>query len=379
MRKLFSLIKDIWLIVGMAILLFIVCEWICFVAAKIYSPYDLRAELPVYKDFAQRIEFWIEQDRVVVGSLEYVPFSLWSRPPFSGKWTNVNACGDRVTHYNADENIKGVKKIFMFGGSTLWGTGSPDWQTIPSYLAKMLNENESRYTVSNYGETGYVSSQGLNRLISEIKRGNIPDLVIFYSGINDASEGARILAALNSPSYHALMDRFVRVFKKDQGTNALSILEATYIYKAINFFKNKLLPDWDEWWDASLEEEKMHQAAQKTAQYWLANYKIASAIGRDYGFKVIFILQPNINAGKKLLQDYEKEFLKGGRAAIVATYNQIKEAIKENNLSGVYDLSDAFAIISEPIYIDWAHIGPRGNYLVCCKIVKIIEEGNYLK
>lgn len=44
----------------------------------------------------------------------------------------------------------------------------------------------------NYGENAYVSTQGLIHLILLLESGDVPDMVIFYDGVND------ILAASQS-------------------------------------------------------------------------------------------------------------------------------------------------------------------------------------
>jgi len=370
-------IADAWLIFGITIALFLFLEFIGFLAAIIHRPYDSRASLPIYKNFDQRAQFWREHEKTWYKNQQYVPYHLWNRKPFTGKWHNVDANGVRVTHYNAEENKNGVKKIFMFGGSTLWATGSADWETISSYLAKFLNKDNPQYIVHNYGETGYVSSQGLNRLIAEIKKGNIPNLVIFYEGINDAFTGAHALYVLKTPSYHTNMDQFEKMFKGNRVTYFLEILKTTYIYQAIDLVKGKLLSKPEERWAKKIKEAEMQEAVQRTVKYLISNFKIASSLGKEYGFRVILCLQPNIYSGKKVLQEYEKEFLKTRLRAVDLTYTEIKRIIKENTSSGIYDLSDVFETIAEPIYIDWAHIGPLGNYHVAQKIKEIIKSEGY--
>ena len=71
------------------------------------------------------------------------------------------------------------KKVWIFGGSAVWGTGVEWDETIPSYLAKY------GYDVINYGEAGYVSTQEVILLMQELKKGIIPDIVVFYDGFND--------------------------------------------------------------------------------------------------------------------------------------------------------------------------------------------------
>ena len=69
--------------------------------------YDRRAERPIYKDFDQRVEFWIEYNQSRE-NMRYVPYYLWCRSQFSGKWHNVDASGKRITYFNADESTEGV-------------------------------------------------------------------------------------------------------------------------------------------------------------------------------------------------------------------------------------------------------------------------------
>jgi lysophospholipase L1-like esterase len=370
-------VADAWLILGITIALFVFIEFFGFLVAMIHRPYDSRANLPVYKTFDKRVEFWREHEKTWYKNQRYSPYHLWNRKAFSGRWHNVDANGVRVTHYNADEKKGGVKKIFMFGGSTLWGTGAADWETISSYLAKFLNKDTPRNAVYNYGETGYVSSQGLNRLISEIKIGNIPDLVIFYEGINDAFMGAHVLYALKTPSYHTYMDQFEKMFEGRRLTHFLEILKMTYIYQGMDWIKGKLLPKAEERWAKKIKEAEMQEAVHRTVKYLISNYKIASSLGKEYGFRVILCLQPNIYCGKKILQEYEKKFLKTRLKAVDLVYGEIKKIIEETSSSGIYDLSDVFETIADPIYIDWAHIGPLGNYHVAQKIGEIIKSEGY--
>ena len=64
--------------------------------------------------------------------------------------------------------------------------GAPDWGTIPAYLQTLLEQKiETPLCIVNYGEWGYVVTQNMILLTLELRDGNVPDLVIFYDGIND--------------------------------------------------------------------------------------------------------------------------------------------------------------------------------------------------
>ena len=116
--------------------------------------------------------------------VHFEPYYHWKQFEHVGKYINIDASGVRKTV--KDPNVKGGKKIFMFGGSTLWGHGSPDESTIPSIVQSHLGD---AYEVYNFGEDGFVSTQELNYLLYQLSLGNIPDAVIFYDGVNDGYAG----------------------------------------------------------------------------------------------------------------------------------------------------------------------------------------------
>jgi len=86
----------------------------------------------------------------------------------------------RVTTYQPSEF---KRTVYVFGGSTVFGTGSSDEFTIPSILQKKFNDNNYKTKVVNYGFSTLVASQQLQRLLKiPIKK---DDIVIFYDGGND--------------------------------------------------------------------------------------------------------------------------------------------------------------------------------------------------
>ena len=75
----------------------------------------------------------------------------------------------------------------MLGGSSLWGFGARDDQTIPSLLARKLLERGISVEVKSLSELGYVSTQEVIGLFRELQEGYRPDVVIFYDGVNDTT------------------------------------------------------------------------------------------------------------------------------------------------------------------------------------------------
>jgi acyl-CoA synthetase (AMP-forming)/AMP-acid ligase II len=86
--------------------------------------------------------------------------------------------------------VPNALKVFTFGGSPMWGTGSPDWSTIPAYLRIELEEARRRpLCIMNFGESAYVSTQSVIELMLQLQAGNVPDIAIFTDGVNDIFTG----------------------------------------------------------------------------------------------------------------------------------------------------------------------------------------------
>ena len=77
--------------------------------------------------------------------------------------------------------------VFVFGGSTTFGVGLPDDETIASYLQECALANHSRGhpAVYNFGRPSYFSSQELILFQQLLKAGFVPQVAVFIDGIND--------------------------------------------------------------------------------------------------------------------------------------------------------------------------------------------------
>lgn len=101
---------------------------------------------------------------------EYKSFISWRRKLYVSKYTNIK--GQYQNRISTNEGID--NSVWFFGGSTVWGTGVSDDNTIPSFFAKISGER-----VSNFGETGWSTRQSLNQLINLIGDGKNPKAIIF--------------------------------------------------------------------------------------------------------------------------------------------------------------------------------------------------------
>jgi hypothetical protein len=66
------------------------------------------------------------------------------------------------------------------------GHGVTELGTIPAYLQKGLEKvAQGPVCVTNFAESAYVSMQGVIMLLTQLRSGNVPDVVIFYTIVDD--------------------------------------------------------------------------------------------------------------------------------------------------------------------------------------------------
>ena len=359
----FSLLRYLWQFIGITLLLLIIGHYILggigqlrelFAedpAKSVQNKAVSYVQSPVYDEFADRDKFWREQRKAKRGA-GFQPYYHWRRGAFSGEFTNTSPEGIRLTVKN---NISpDAKKIFMFGGSTLWGTGSPDRYTIPSELQALLGPG---YDVHNFGETGYVSTQELNYLLHRLALGDIPDTVIFYDGINDGYAGAY------SPSIPRDPQKLREERKIDSGTLAdlFSLFTKSNYYRL--FFEQDGRRNWD-----LLVEKKIAPNSVLVIDMYEAHIKQIRALSKEYGFRALFFWQPNLFSLNRTMNDFERTILGNASPVLVKSQKAVYEAAKAR-LSGredenIFFIGDIFDDEEEPIYIDWMHIGPNGNAII---------------
>ena len=328
---------------------------------------DPREDSPVYQDYPDRNGLWKEQLYIENATARFEPYFHWRQNEFAGKYINIDRNGIRKTVKST--NTEGRKKLFMFGGSTLWGEGSPDEGTIPSALQSML---EGQYDVYNYGESGYVSAQELNYLLYQLSLGNIPDVVIFFDGVNDGYAGAYSPAISRDPQN-------LRMEYLNKNTNIIVRLmyESNY-NKLAQYMSRKIHGNMEgsKEWDKKIGP-KIKMNAQGAIKMYEAHIKQVQALGNEYQFKPFFFWQPNLFSLTKQLPFHEQEIIKKAPPVFVESQYQVylaaKGAFSNREDENIYFMGDLFNNEIGPIYIDYCHVGPRGNELIAEKIMADIR------
>ena len=117
---------------------------------------------------------------------KYEAYTQFSERAYTGEFVNVSKDGYRFNDkFNVWPPDEEKLNIFVFGGSTTFGYGVADNETIPSHLQSFLSKLDNRIAVYNFGRGFYYSTQEkilLELLISQ----NIDcDIAVFIDGLNE--------------------------------------------------------------------------------------------------------------------------------------------------------------------------------------------------
>jgi hypothetical protein len=338
------------------------------------------AALSVYKSQPWAATYWREE--VAAFKVLYEPYVIWRRAPYKGETIVIEDDGIRRTTHSdcAGQNYK----IWIFGGSTMWGAGSPDWLTIPSLLAEQYEKSGMPVCVRNYGTSAWVSTQETIEFMQELKRASRkPDLVIFYDGVNDAftlyqsgmidvpQNNDRIKRKLESGDpmqtgwNHPRSNSMFQMFLESKTFQSISRIGAN-----LRRMRNGSQPEFSRQLSSDLIQTQMDVA-------YLKNLDLVSALGREYGFKYAFFWQPVMLVGHKPLSNEEETILHktlATNAGMQEAFEKMYSLAQSQKRQDLFDIADALDNRKDTIYIDFAHISPEGNRLVAERMYGILRQ-----
>ncbi len=336
-----------------------------FRSFEVVNVYDYRS-LPYYEAQDWSDTYW--REAVASESYEYWPYIVWRHLPFRGETINVDESRHRETP--GAECDGDALTVYAFGGSSMWGWGAPDWGTIAAQLQKELSRRlRQSVCVTNYGEDGFVSTQSLILLQRALQSGNIPDMVVFYDGVNDVYAAYQTGIPGAPTSLPAIRSTFndpglVRWLK---GLRLYWL--TTHVLRSAN--PAAMIAG------AAVSDTRLDSLAEGIADTYLANHELVNALADDYGFEAFFFWQPHLAVHRKRLTEDEKAMLASMDATIVRltekTYKVVAARAPER--PGVYDISDSFVGIDGLLWIDnWGHVTPEGNEIIARNMAARIVE-----
>ncbi|HTH18039.1 MAG TPA: SGNH/GDSL hydrolase family protein [Magnetospirillum sp.] len=118
------------------------------------------------------------------GEAVYSPLVEYASAPQRGRYVTVSPEGYRGNGQPQDLARAGAK-VFVFGGSTTFGTGVADAETLPAQLGEVLRAADKDVEVFNFGAASWYSTQERVALERLVTAGIRPDVAVFVDGLSD--------------------------------------------------------------------------------------------------------------------------------------------------------------------------------------------------
>ena len=325
------------------------------------SSHDWRQQLPNYAEITWANQYFSDHKNI---GASYSDFVVWELNPLSSETINIDDSGRR--HTVSSEGISSGS-VWVFGGSTVFGTGVNDANTIPSLLV-----GKTGLQAVNFGGDNYIARQNVIRLLREYETNDTENIsVVFYDGVNDVHVKCRV------ENLDLVTDRQAQI-RNALGDNRAAIdaspgqlLGPARVLIDKVFQRGVLGGPGEETEDLYVCDDDVDRADQ-VARALVSDWKAAQAITETNGGRFVAVLQPVSYLSDTRLDHltpgaYDTEFAK----QYSAVYPLIRSYASAAGIN-FFDLSHVFDH-DEFIYIDFCHVSPNGNEYMAEALATIIS------
>lgn len=276
----------------------------------------------------------------------FEPYTQFKERPFSGRFVNVSEHGFRRSQEQAawppDTN---AFNVFVFGGSTTFGYGVADDQTVASYLQTWLRTNTpQRVNVYNFGRAYYFSTQEMVLFQRLLSGGHVPRLAIFLDGLNDA---------VYVDDQPAFTDQLGRAMESKPGRRSVAGS------------------------DSSRKESK--QLADEVVRRYEVNRSMIKTVADAFDVQVAFVWQPvpTYQYDLQFHQFQDDNFKRHPHARTVyeVMNNERGKLADDQSFVWCADLQEG---VTEPLYLDEVHYTPRLNRMLAERIGQTLQVRGFL-
>lgn len=312
-----------------------------------------------------------------VATQEYAPFYQIESAVTQGKYLNVHEIGFRsIGAYQANwpPSDRSDQVIFVFGGSTTFGSGVRDEQTIPAYLQKALRvkfPNKS-IDVYNFGTGSHFSTQERFMFDRLLAKRYVPDVAIFIDGLNDSYfwEGEPAHTSWYRNMAQIIQDyswRFDAWYHFTHWLKALPLGHLAAKYWRINekpaFWRG----------DISDAEASDKNKIEAVLNRWQDNKLRTLALAQLFDVETLFVWQPVPffeYPGKNVVFELFGDAV-GGHLRSTYTYPAMKALYQNGKLDDkVAWCADIQKNITKNMYVDHVHYNPEMSSRVADCIVE---------
>ena len=307
--------------------------------------------------------------------LLYTPFTEFREKERNLKFVSVSKYGNRCNKNDIEicQGPNGGKnEIWIFGGSSTFGYGLKNDETIAASLDQIIKNKK----VINFGQAYYNSTQNrifFQNLLSYFPE---PDTVIFFEGFNDFRN--EHLLGYQYPGVSSLSKHYEKLFKTKEISSAERFKQwLKNRFDRLNFVRlYKQLTNQE----ININQIKVEKIKNENEAYEILikklenNLKINKIIGDKFSINIVNVMEPiglseNSYKSSSLPSDYLKDIdnLLNHHKKI---YNKI-----ENDLDFFVnvDLNLINFQIKEKMFIDRAHFSKKFSRKIAEKVSEILN------
>lgn len=293
----------------------------------------------------------------------YEPFTQFKERPFRGRYVNVDEAGFRWSSGQCPWPPDASRgDVFLFGGSTLFGYGVTDADTIPSRLRAVLASpgRSGAACVYNFGRGWYYSSQ--ERVLFErlLVSGLRPARAVFVDGLNE------FFYPVDEPRFTEQLGRFVQEINAHLEPGAVPRAPRGQAAPAT------LAPEGSQDGSPGPASDPAALAASILERY-LRNLRLTRAIGDAFDVRTTFVWQAVPVYGYDLARHPFRERIAEARwvPLVRAGYEGMAERRRRDPPPDVVWCADAHAGEEGLLYLDSVHYSPE----MCRRMARCIAEG----
>ncbi len=385
MRRLLWLVRDGWLIAGIVVVLLIGLELAYRAQGALRNrAAGTRTEAVFFDHKSPWLDdYLLEQSRSE--KLRWKSYTYFRRQPFRGAYINVDSTGHRVTRQ--ERASEPVREVFFFGGSTMFGAFQRDSATIPSLVARRLRDHGIHdVAITNFGETGYVSTQEVIELLLQLRSGKRPAAVVFYDGINDVySTVQNGIAGLPQNEVNRARDfrlgRQVFNWRHDVAAELAALAAigqmAVGRVELVDRLRQSTGPSRD-------RRHSVDSMSRNLVESYGATAELVGALARSYGFRALFVWQPTVHGTSKPMTAGEhtilQSILRDPHQSLVRSMHLRVPAMLDSRMIHVdgisfLNLARVFAEDSAQVFVDQiGHTNERANGAIAAALLPRLAE-----
>jgi hypothetical protein len=280
----------------------------------------------------------------------YEPYTEFREGAYRGRFVRVDAQGFREggtpQPWPPDRT---ARNVFVFGGSTIFGYGLPDADTVPAHLEHLLVRRVGPVRVYNFARGYYFSTQERVLFQQLLAAGTVPEVAVFVDGLND------FYNRTGDPQFTARLRGLLAHGPEAAETSAWSLLADLPAVRAVTRIARRVAARAEA---APTPGAPAAEVASVIARIRV-NQRLIEAVAREHGVRVLFVWQPVPTYGYDLSAHPFAAGL-GIHDLSGAGYPPMLELAASGALGpDFHSCAEIQRGLHEPLYLDQVHYTPR--------------------